>query len=127
MSLIITFTIFLISFGIMAAAIAGQWVTFSKAGHPGWACLIPIYNIYVMTQIARKPGWMAALLFIPLVNIWAVISIFHGISTNFGKSASFTVGLIFLSPIFFAILGFSDSKYITSGPVPPAQDHNQAA
>lgn len=31
----------------------GIWKTFTKAGQPGWACLIPIYNFLVMADIAR--------------------------------------------------------------------------
>jgi hypothetical protein len=33
--------------------IGGMWKTFTKAGQPGWACLIPFYNYIVMADVAR--------------------------------------------------------------------------
>ena len=37
--------------------IIGVWKTLEKAGQPGWGGLIPIYNLYLLTQVAQKPGW----------------------------------------------------------------------
>lgn len=37
--------------------LVGMWKMFVKAGKPGWACLIPIYNTIVMLQIVQKPIW----------------------------------------------------------------------
>ena len=95
--------------------IVAMWKTFEKAGKPGWASLIPIYNTIVMLEIIGRPIWWFLLLFIPFVNIVIGIMILNGISKSFGKGTGFTLGLIFLSPIFFLILGFGDAKYI--GPV----------
>ena len=50
-------------------SIAGTWKAFEKAGQPGWACIIPIYNTYIMLKIGGKPGWWLLLFLIPLVNI----------------------------------------------------------
>lgn len=97
--------------GVVVLVIAGMWKTFTKAGQPGWACLIPIYNIYVMTQIAGKPGWFILLYLVPLVNIWAAIVVLHGISTKFGQGVGFTLGLIFLPFIFYPMLGFGSAQY----------------
>ena len=92
--------------------IASQWKVFAKAGQPGWACLIPIYNIYVMIQIAKKPvWWLAIILLVPLVNIIFLIMLLHEISKAFGKDAGFTVGLLFLGIIFWPILAFGDAEY----------------
>ena len=88
-----------------------MWKTFVKARQPGWACIVPIYNIYVMTQIAGKPGWFILLFLIPLVNIYAIIVVAHGISVKFGKGVGFTLGLLFLPFIFYPILGFGSSQY----------------
>ena len=30
---------------VVIVTIAGMWKTFEKAGKPGWAAIIPIYNI----------------------------------------------------------------------------------
>lgn len=42
--------------------IATMWKIFAKAGEPGWACLVPIYNTCVWLKIAGKPMWWFFLL-----------------------------------------------------------------
>ena len=37
--------------------IAGTWMTFEKAGRPGWGAIIPFYNTYLMIKVAGRPGW----------------------------------------------------------------------
>ncbi len=54
---------------IFVVIIAGYWKVFTKAGKPGWAFIIPIYNAIVLLQIAGKPLWWIVLLFIPVVNL----------------------------------------------------------
>lgn len=90
----------------------GTWYMFVKAGQPGWAFLIPIYNIIVMLEIAKKPTWWIAMMFVPIANIVFLIMMFNGISINFGKDSGFTVGLVFLRQIFFAVLGFGPAVYV---------------
>lgn len=101
----------IICLAIAVISIAGQWKVFEKAGQPGWACLIPIYNYYVMLKIGGKPGWWLLLFLIPLVNIVFAIWTINMISKSFGKDEGFTVGLILLSFIFWPILGFGDAIY----------------
>ena len=88
------------------------WKTFDKARQPGWACLIPFYNLYVMLKIADRPTWWIILLFIPLVNLIAAILISVSIANRFGKGTGFGLGLAFLGFIFYPILGFGDAKYL---------------
>lgn len=88
------------------------WKIFTKAGQPGWAVLIPFYNIYVMLKIAGKPGWWLILLIIPFVNFVIAILAVIGLAQNFGKGTGFILGLIFLSIIFIPILAFGDARYI---------------
>jgi hypothetical protein len=87
------------------------WKVFTKAGHPGWASIVPIYNLYILTQVAGKEWWWMLLMFIPLVNLIAYIIICLGVATNFGKGAGFAVGLILLGIVFFPILGFGSAVY----------------
>jgi len=96
---------------LVAAVIAGFWKVFTKAGKPGWAILIPIYNAIVMLEIAGRPLWWIILLFIPFVNIVISIIVSIDIAGKFGKGAGFGLGLAFLGFIFYPILGFGDSKY----------------
>jgi hypothetical protein len=95
--------------------IASIWTIFSKAGKPGWAAIIPIYNIIVLLEIVGKPWWWLLLMLIPIVNIVLLIIVFHRLSLSFGHEVGFTLGLIFLGIIFFPILGFGSSKYLGPG------------
>ncbi len=100
---------------IIVLMIASIWIIFTKAGKPGWACLIPIYNIIVLLQVVGKPWWWLLLMLIPIVNIVILIIVYHNLSLSFGKGAGFTVGIIFLAFIFLPILAFGDAKYIGPG------------
>ena len=99
--------------GLLVAVlvIAGMWKVFTKAGKPGWASIIPIYNVVVLLQIAGKPIWWIVLLFIPIVNIVIAVMVMISVAKAFGKGTGFALGLLFLSPIFIPILGFSDAQY----------------
>jgi hypothetical protein len=88
------------------------WRVFSKAGQPGWASLIPIYNTIVFLRIAGKPGWWFFLLLIPVANIVFGIMALAAFARNFGKGAGFVVGLIFLPVIFYPILAFGSAQYL---------------
>ncbi len=96
---------------ILILLIISMWRIFQKAGQPGWACIIPVYNIIVFLEIVKKPWWWLFLMLIPYLQIiWIVWSI-NLLSKSFGKNEGFTVGLIFLSFIFFPILAFGTSEY----------------
>lgn len=91
--------------------IVSMWRVFEKAGQPGWAAIIPFYNIYILLKVAGQPGWWLILYFIPLVNIVIEIIVQVGVATKFGKGGGFAVGLIFLPFIFYPILAFGDARY----------------
>ncbi len=101
----------LIWLSIIVFAIISQWKVFEKAGQPGWAVFIPIYNILIMLKVANKPWWWLFMFFIPIANIVFVIMMLNRISLSFGKSSGFTVGLFFLGIIFWGILAFDKSEY----------------
>ena len=107
--------ILLIYIAIIVLVIASMWTIFSKTGKPGWAAIIPIYNIIVLLQIVGKPGWWLILMLIPIINLVFLIIVHHKLSLSFGKSAGFTVGLILLGFIFLPILAFGDAKYLGPG------------
>src|SRR5437588_224379 len=48
--------------------IVSLWKIFTKAGQPGWASIIPIYNLYILLKICGRPGWWILLMLIPFVN-----------------------------------------------------------
>ena len=101
----------IVMLAIVVLVIAAFWTVFTKAGQPGWACIVPIYNIIVLLQIARKPLWWIILMLIPLVNIVIGILVVIEIAKNFGKSAGFGIGLLFLPFIFYPILAWGDARY----------------
>lgn len=43
--------------------IVALWKVFVKAGKPGWAGIIPIYNTVVLLQIVGYSGWLILLFF----------------------------------------------------------------
>ena len=96
---------------LMIAVIAGFWKVFVKAGKPGWACLIPIYNIVVLLQIVGRPIWWLVLLIIPIVSIVVAIIVSIDMAKSFGKGTGFGIGLALLGFIFYPMLGFGDAKY----------------
>jgi hypothetical protein len=104
-------TFLLVMIGIGVVVIAGMWKTFVKAGHPGWAVIVPFYNLYIMMKIAGRPGWWVLLCIIPIVSIVIAIIASIDIARNFGKGAGFGVGLALLGPIFYCILGFGDAEF----------------
>ncbi len=89
-----------------------MWRIYEKAGQPGWATIIPFYNTWVLLKMVGRPGWWLILSLIPLVNIVIGIILLNDLSKSFGHGTGFTVGLLFLSIIFFPILAFGDSRYL---------------
>lgn len=100
----------IISLAISVLIIVALWKVYNKAGKPGWAAIIPIYNIWVLLEIIKKPWWWLLLLLIPIVNIVILIIMIHNLSLKFGKGVGFTIGMILLPFIFIPILGFGDAK-----------------
>jgi len=102
----------LIGLAISAFYLIAMWKVYTKAGKPGWAVLIPIYNTYVLLEIVGREWWWLLLLFIPIVNIVVLIVVLFDLAKSFGKGTGFGFGLLFLSWIFIPILGFGDAKYM---------------
>jgi hypothetical protein len=104
----------LILFALLLVIIpyAGMWKVYEKAGQPGWAAIIPIYNIYVLIKIVGKPSIWLLWCLLPCVNIVFIIWLYNLVSKSFGKDEGFTVGLILLGIIFWPILGFGSATYV---------------
>jgi len=91
--------------------VAAVWKVFSKAGQPGWAALIPIFNVYIMCKVAGRPGWWFLLFLIPFVNLVIIIIVTVDIAKRFGKGVGFAIGMVILPFIFWPILGFGSAQY----------------
>ena len=58
-----------ISFIICVIMIVSLWIIFKKAGKPGWAAIIPLYNVYMLYDISFGNGLFFLTSLIPVVNI----------------------------------------------------------
>ena len=92
--------------------IVANWKIFTKAGREGWKAIIPIYNTWVLFEIAGMNGAMSLLLFVPVANVVMSIICYLNLAKVFGKDTGFAVGLILLNPIFMLILAFGKDKYL---------------
>jgi hypothetical protein len=101
---------------IVIMAVAG-WKIFEKAGKPGWAALVPIYNMVVFLEIVGKPIWWIILMFIPIVSLVIAILLSISLAERFDKGAGYGIGIAFLGIVFLPMLAFSDAQY---SPPPPA-------
>lgn len=108
---VLALAFFVLYLAILVFVIVALWKVFAKAGQPGWACLIPIFNIYIMTKIAGRPWWWLLLLFIPIVGFVIAIILLIDIAKSFGKGVGFAIGLILLPIVFMPILGFGSAQY----------------
>src|SRR5882757_2667865 len=100
-------------FGLLVALvlIVAMWKVFTKAGQPGWASIIPIYNLYIWCKIVGRPWWWILLMLIPFVNFIICIILCIDLAKSFGKGVGFGIGLALLGIIFFPILGFGSAQY----------------
>lgn len=104
--------LFLVVLVVLIVLVVSQWKVFEKAGQPGWASLVPVYNIIVLLDIVKKPRWWVILALIPFANMVIGFILAYELSKAFGKNIGFTIGLILIPFVFFPILAFGDSKYV---------------
>lgn len=115
------FIITILYLAFLAFMIGAGWKIFTKAGEPGWACLIPVYGFYVMCKFCGVKNWW--LIFIPFANIYIAIAAIIALARSFGKDSGFAVGLFFLGFVFYPILGYGDAVYIGPNGVSTAKDN----
>ena len=101
---------------IIVLLVVSMWKVFTKAGQPGWAAIIPIYNIVVLLKIVGKPLWWIIGFIIPIVNFVVAILVAVALAKAFGKGVGFALGLVFLGFVFFPILAFSEATYTAPAP-----------
>ena len=120
--------------------VIANWRIFTKAGESGRKSIIPVYNTYITYKIAWKPVFFWIFLVAvaaagvcssltsadaggagPVLTVITYVALVVGIlmyvvcsyklSKAFGHGIGFTLGLIFLTPIFLLILGLGSSQY----------------
>lgn len=100
----------IISLVLCVFVLVCMWIVFRKAGKPGWAAIVPFYNLYVLFDITWGSG-MRFLLLIPIYNIILGIQTQVRLARAFGKSSGFAAGLVFLPYIFIPLLAFGKETY----------------
>ncbi len=115
-----------LSMALSILMIISLWKIFKKAGKPGWASIIPIYNIYIMCEIAEKEWWYVLLSCVPFANIYAMVVLYNGMAKRFGKSGGFVVGMILLPVIFFPMLAFGKDAAIVNNQPNTSNENNMA-
>lgn len=104
--------ILLVASVVWIVEVVSTWRLFAKAGQPGWASIIPVYNIYVLFQITWGQGSRFLLMLIPVYNIILAIQTNIRLAKAFGKGTGFGIGLIFLRIIMLPVLAFGNSTYL---------------
>ena len=126
-ALFAVYLIFMIA--IYVVTVVGLWKMYVKAGRPGWAAIIPIYNWWVWVEMIGRPRWwfwalVASVLlsWIPVVGVILGILMFVlylmgclDMAKAFGRGAGTGIGLWLVPFVFAPILGFGDAQYL--GPV----------
>ena len=116
----------ILSMALGILKIVSLWKIFKKAGKPGWASIVPIYNIYIMCEIAEKEWWYILLLCVPFVNIYVMIVLYNGMAKKFGKGGGFVVGMILLPVVFFPMLAFGKDVAIVNNQPNTSNENNMA-
>lgn len=114
-------TMNIVWFVLAVVALVGLWKMFQKAGKPGWAAIVPIYNVIVLLQIVGRPVWWLVLLFIPFVNLVVGIILSIDLAKAYGKGVGWGILAIFLPFVVYPYFGFSnDVKYVGKAGAAPA-------
>ncbi|HPR09344.1 MAG TPA: DUF5684 domain-containing protein [Candidatus Saccharibacteria bacterium] len=91
---------------VVVPGIIVMWKLFQRAGKPGWAAIVPFYNTYVMTEIAKlSVGWFLAALFVPFVSQYVI----YEMAKRYNRGLWFWVSVI-LFPL-PALLKFDRTQY----------------
>jgi len=106
-------TMMLFMMAVAVVMIIGFWKVFEKAGQPGWAAIVPIYNVIVLMKIVGRPAWWVLLMMIPFVNIVILLLVAMDMAKAFGQSQVFGIVLLFLlGGIGYLVLGFGNYRYL---------------
>ncbi len=116
----------LIVIAIYVVTVIGLWKMYVKAGRPGWAAIVPVYNWWVWVEMIGKPRWwfwalVASVLlsWIPVVGIILSLLMFVlyllgclEMAKAFDRGSGTGIGLWLVPFVFAPILGFGDAQYV---------------
>jgi len=129
----------------LAGIIIGLMTTFRKAGFSVGAAVVPIYNLYVLGDIADVSSWYISAIVVQIFGFFSIIlikglpnfvnnpeqfaiahillvgifvmvyALNYAVSKKFDKGFLFSTGLTFLPFVFWPILGLGSAEYQKSG------------
>lgn len=123
-ALAVYFLIFAVAYVVTSILLSAM---FKKAGIDGWKAWVPILNNYTLLEMGGQKGWYVFLAFVPFVGSIIVlvfmIMAFIEINKRFRQSTGMLVLAILLSPVYYGIVGYSQTIqwYGPQGGVGPAQ------
>jgi len=94
--LIMIFLVFAAAFYVYMA-LALQTIADKAKTENSWLAWIPIANIVLMLNVARKPIWWIVLFFIPVVNIIFIIIVWMAMAEARGKPSWW--GILMIVPV----------------------------
>ncbi len=110
--------IFILFIAIIIFEFVCMYLTYKKAGAPGWAVFVPLYNYIALFKLVNVPMWMILLLFFPVVNLYPLYLVYTSLAERLGKSKAYGIGLLLLPIFTYPILAFSkvevESRYVNS-------------
>jgi len=83
-----------------------------KAGRPGWAALVPVYDLVELLRVAGRPWWWLFLLLVPVANAVPFLFLCFDLARAFGRGRLFALGLLVLAPAFQLILAYGGGRYV---------------
>ena len=106
----VMFIVFFVGILLAVISLVATIKVYKKLGLPGWGAIVPIYGQWILLKAVDLPGWLSIL---PVANGLALIVANYRLAGKFGKSAGFGLGLVFLTPIFYMILGFGKASVVS--------------
>ena len=99
-------------------AIVAQWKLYEKAGQPGIACIVPVWNVIVFLKIVGRPASHIWYMLIPVFGqLYFIPKVWIEICQSFGKTTILDyVLVIMLNGLYILNLGLNyETEYV--GPV----------
>lgn len=96
---------------ISLIGLAGNWRLFVKCGQPGWAVIVPGYNVVVAMRIIGRPAKHALLFLIPVYNLYFFFRTILELANTFGKVHTLDYVLACVFNVFYILnLGLSEEE-----------------
>ena len=80
------------------------WRMFKKANQPGWAVLVPFYDVYVINKLAKVSHvWTVVIVFCSLILIFSASAISASM-LSFADFMRMSVFAVISAPVFIAVI-----------------------